>query len=177
MCWFGMELNSVNWIGRSPRLKELALNEYRSYRYRRVEPARTRVETGLAPPQPAQKSSCRFQIPVSGNMHVSENPPKIIVANQARFARRSLLERRVFDRSKHRPPLLGRDRNPEFLALQVDAVQPAFLAENDPALRLHNFRRVRLDRLRKMKLAGHRAAFAHEQILADQRLPRLKRVP
>ena len=44
------------------------------------------------------------------------------------------------------------------------------------ALRIHQLRGIRLDRLGNVELASHRAALPHEEVFADQRLPGLQRV-
>jgi len=95
-------------------------------------------------------------------MRGGENPPKLVIANQTASASGGLFDCRLLDRSQDRAALLGRDRNAKFLAFQVDAIEPAFLTENDSTLCVHKFRRVGLDCLRKMKLSGYCTAFAHE---------------
>src|ERR1700694_2424425 len=60
--------------------------------------------------------------PISENLHACQNLPKIIVAYQARIACGSLLDRGLLDRGQHRTPLLGRDRNAQFLAFEINAV-------------------------------------------------------
>src|SRR5260370_30552081 len=64
----------------------------------------------------------------------------------------------------------------EFFGLQGNAVEPAFLSQNNLPPCADQVGRKWLDRFRDMKLARHGAAFAHEKILADGRLPRFKRI-
>src|SRR5260370_3114002 len=97
--------------------------------------------------------------------------PKLVFTCQARSAGCGLLGRGPLDCSQDRPPLLRRDRDAKLLAFQFDAVEPALFAKNDPPFSLYNLRRVGLDCLLQVKLAGYRTAVPHEQALSDQRLP------
>src|SRR5205814_8203461 len=65
----------------------------------------------------------------------------------------------------------------ELVRLDPDRVEPALLAQHDSALGADEVGRVRLDRRRVVELACDRAALADEEILADDRLPRLELVP
>ena len=53
---------------------------------------------------------------------------------------------------------------------------PLFLPSTIPRVGADELRRVRLDRRRVVELARDRAALAPEEVLADERLPRLERV-
>ena len=64
----------------------------------------------------------------------------------------------------------------ELFRLDPDRIQPALLAEDDAALSADQLRRVGLDRRRIVELARDGAAFADEQVLADDRLPRVELV-
>src|SRR5689334_14005471 len=72
-------------------------------------------------------------------------------------------------------PLL-RQVEPELLGLDPDRVEPALLAEHDPALGGDELGRVGLDRRRVVELARDRTALAPEERLAGEWLPRLERV-
>ena len=89
------------------------------------------------------------EFPISAQAHGRENPPELLITHQAAVARRSLLDCRLLDRGQDRAALLGRDRNAQFLAFQANAVEAAFLAENDPTLCSNQFGRVGLDRFGK----------------------------
>src|SRR6266487_5329437 len=65
---------------------------------------------------------------------------------------------------------------PKLLGLDPDRVETALLAEDDAALGAHQLGRVRLDRGRVVKLARHGAALSDEQVLPDDRLPRVELV-
>src|SRR4029453_14298340 len=70
-------------------------------------------------------------------------------------------------------PLVLRHVEAESLDGDPDRVDAALLAEHDRALGADQLRRVRLDRRWVVELAGDRAALAAEEVLADDRLPRL----
>src|SRR6266481_5296824 len=82
----------------------------------------------------------------------------------------------ALDGSKYSGSLRFGNIKTEFFGLQGDAVEPAFLSQNDLALRADQVGRKWLDRFRDVKLARHGAAFAHEKILADGGLPRFERI-
>src|SRR6185437_7495879 len=65
---------------------------------------------------------------------------------------------------------------PELFRFDPDRVDPALLAEDDAPLGGDELGGVRLDRRRVMELAGHRARFAAEEVVADERLERLELV-
>ena len=72
--------------------------------------------------------------------------------------------------------LILRERNSEFLRLEIDAVESALFAQHDVALGVYQFRGVRLDRLGNVELARYCAALAHKKIFAHQWLPRFQSV-
>jgi len=83
----------------------------------------------------------------------------------------------VFDGSKYSRPLRLGDIKTEFFGFQDNAVEPALLSQNNLPLCTDQISGKRLDCLRDVKLARHGAAFAHEKVLADDRLPRFERIP
>src|SRR5260221_14289962 len=82
----------------------------------------------------------------------------------------------VLDGSKYSGSLRFGNIKTEFFGLQDDAVEPAFLSQNNLPPCADQVGRKRLDRFRDVKLARHGAAFAHEKILAHGRLPRFERI-
>src|SRR5258708_19557304 len=82
----------------------------------------------------------------------------------------------VLDGSKYSGSLRFGNIKTEFFGLQDNAVEPAFLSQNNLPPCADQVGRKRLDRFRDVKLAGHGAAFAHEKILADGGLPRFERI-
>src|SRR5258708_785888 len=82
----------------------------------------------------------------------------------------------VLDGSKYSGSLRFGNIKTEFFGLQDNGVEPAFLSQNNLPPCADQVGRKWLDRFRDMKLARHGAAFAHEKILADGRLPRFKRI-
>src|SRR5260370_486532 len=82
----------------------------------------------------------------------------------------------VLDGSKHSGPLRFGNIKTELFGFQHNAVEPAFLSQNNLPPCVDQVGRKRLDRFRDVKLAGHGAAFAHEKVLADDRLPRFERI-
>src|SRR5207247_7652732 len=99
-------------------------------------------------------------------------PAEVVVRDEAARARAELLDLR----EQLRPALLGHVEA-QLLAFEPDRVEAGLLAQHDPALGADERGRERLDRLRDVELAGDGAALTHEQILADDRLPRLERRP
>ena len=67
--------------------------------------------------------------------------------------------------------LLGGEVDAEVLGFDGDAVEAAFFAEDDEPFGVDQRSGKRLDGFGDMKLAGDGAAFAHEEIFADDRLP------
>src|SRR5439155_23115711 len=61
----------------------------------------------------------------------------------------------------------------ELLGLDADRVEPALLAQHDPARGAHELGRVRLDRRRVVELSRDGSRLAREEILARDGLPRL----
>src|SRR5258708_38940596 len=82
----------------------------------------------------------------------------------------------VLDGSKYSGSLRFGNIKTEFFGLQDNAVEPAFLSQNNLPPCADQVGRKRLDRFREVKLARHGAAFAHEKILADGGLPRFERI-
>src|SRR5258708_26400515 len=82
----------------------------------------------------------------------------------------------VLDGSKYSGSLRFGNIKTEFFGLQDNGVEPAFLSQNNLPPCADQVGRKWLDRFRDMKLARHGAAFAHEKILADGRLPRFQRI-
>src|SRR5260221_6950383 len=82
----------------------------------------------------------------------------------------------VLDGSKYSGSLRFGNIKTEFFGLQDNAVQPAFLSQNNLPPCADQVGRKWLDRFRDVKLARHGAAFAHEKILADGGLPRFERI-
>jgi hypothetical protein len=72
--------------------------------------------------------------------------------------------------------LFGCQREAELLGFDGDAVEAALFAEDDGARGADQVRGEWLDGFGDVKLAGDRAAFAHEQIFSHHGLPRLKLV-
>src|SRR5579859_4549601 len=97
--------------------------------------------------------------------------PELLVADQAVLA----CAERLDLREQLGPVLLGAI-DPQLGELDPDRVEPALLAQDDPARRADKLGGERLDRRRVVELAGHGAALAREQRLARERLPRLKLV-
>src|SRR5215469_1079073 len=93
--------------------------------------------------------------------------PKLIIGEEAAFCDRASLYR-----SQYRFPLFAREGNAQLRTFQANAVQTTFLAEDNSALGVHQFCRIRLDGFRQVELAGDRAALPHEKVLADNRFPR-----
>src|SRR5260370_26956102 len=82
----------------------------------------------------------------------------------------------VLDGSKHSGSLRFGNIKTEFFGLQDNAVEPAFLSQNNLPACADQVGRRWLDRFRDVELARHGAAFAHEKILADGGLPRFERI-
>src|SRR5207245_2628809 len=82
----------------------------------------------------------------------------------------------VLDGSKYSGSLRFGNIKTKFFGLQDNAVEPAFLSQNNLPSCADQVGRKRLDRFRDVKLARHGAAFAHEKILADGGLPRFERI-
>src|SRR6266851_159198 len=82
----------------------------------------------------------------------------------------------VFDGSKYSGSLRFGNVKTKFLGFQDNAVEPALLSQNNLPPCADQVGRKWLDRFRDVKLARHGAAFAHEKVLADGRLPRFERV-
>src|SRR5207245_11284206 len=96
---------------------------------------------------------------------------ELLVGNEPALARAQRLHLR-----EHLGPALLREVEPELLGLDPDRVEPALLAEPDPALGRDQVGGVGLDRGRVVELARDRAALAPEEGLARDRLPRLELV-
>jgi len=72
--------------------------------------------------------------------------------------------------------MLGKMATPSSLAFKVDAVEAAFFAQDDLGWAWDEVGRVGFDGFGDVELGGYGAAFAHEEIFADQGLPRGKGV-
>src|SRR6266852_6259192 len=82
----------------------------------------------------------------------------------------------ILDGSKYRGPLRFGNIKTEFLGFQDNAVEPALLSQNNLPPCADQVGRKGFNCLGDVKLAGDGAAFAHEKVLADGRLPRFERV-
>src|SRR5260221_5023724 len=82
----------------------------------------------------------------------------------------------VLDGSKYSGSLRFGNIKTEFFGLQDNAVEPAFLSQNNLPPCADQVGRKWLDRFRDVKLARHGAPFAHEKILADGGLLRFVRI-
>src|SRR5260370_31341013 len=78
----------------------------------------------------------------------------------------------VLDGSKYSGSLRFGNIKTEFFGLQDNAVEPAFLSQNNFPPCADQVGRKGFNCLRDVTLARHGAAFAHEKVLADGRLPR-----
>src|SRR6187431_494694 len=97
---------------------------------------------------------------------LADETPELGVGDQPALPRA-----RPFDLLEQcREALLGHVE-PELADLDTDRVQPALLAEHDPALGPDELRRVRLDRGRVVELRGDGAGLPDEEVLAGDRLP------
>src|SRR5260370_21151451 len=82
----------------------------------------------------------------------------------------------VLDGSKYSGPLRFGNIKTEFFGLQDNAVEPAFLSQNNLPPCADQVGRKGFNCRGDVKLAGDGAAFAHEKILADGGLPRFERI-
>src|SRR5712692_5942048 len=96
---------------------------------------------------------------------------KFGVGQEAMFA-----DALVFDSCQHRGSLRFGDLESEFLGFQGDAVETALFSQNNLPTCADQAGGKRLDRFGDVKLAGDRATFAHEKVLADDRFPGLEGV-
>src|SRR3954471_14923388 len=140
----------------------------------------------MQPPSSSSRSSTRTSQPprASRAAQASELIPlptttasatrelaELVVGHEAALARSELL-----DAGEHvGVPILGQVE-PELLGLDPDRVEPALLAEHDPALGADQLGGVRLDRRRVVELAGDGAALPPEERPPGDRLPRLELV-
>src|SRR4051812_22352760 len=140
----------------------------------------------MQPPSSSSRSSTRTSQPprASSAAQASELIPlptttasatrelaELVVGHEAPLARAELLDAR-----EHvGVPVLGQVE-PKLLGLDPNGVEPALLAEHDPALGADQLGRVRLDRRRVVELAGNGAALPPEERLSCDRLPRLELV-
>src|SRR5215210_4198189 len=97
--------------------------------------------------------------------------PELVVRDEIALARAELLHLRQHAGA----PFLGHVE-PELVGLDPDRVEPALLAEHDPALGANELGGVRLDRGRIVELTRDGAAFAAEERFAGDRLPGLERI-
>src|SRR5205823_1621504 len=95
--------------------------------------------------------------------------PELLVGHEAALAGAELLHLR-----QHLRAALVGHVEPELLGLDPDRVEPALLAQHDPALGLDELGGVRLDRGRVVELARDRTALAPEERRPRHRLPGLE---
>src|SRR5260370_2256998 len=82
----------------------------------------------------------------------------------------------VLDGSKYSGSLRFGNIKTAFFGLQDHGVETAFLSQNNLPPCADQVGRKGFNCLRDVKLARHGAAFAHEKVLADGRLPRFERI-
>src|SRR6266566_5463126 len=82
----------------------------------------------------------------------------------------------LFDSSKHSRPLRFGNVEPQVFGFQDNAVQPALFSKDNLPPRANQCSGKWFDGLGNVKLAGDGAAFTHEKILANGRLPGLERI-
>jgi hypothetical protein len=97
------------------------------------------------------------------------NFSKFIIIHQPTFFRT-----RSFYHREHRLLLLGRQWDSQLFRFDHDAIDPALFSQHDGSRRAYQLRGLRFNGLRNVKLAGHRPALPHKQILSHHRLPRLQ---
>src|SRR5690349_882180 len=133
--------------------------------------SRSKTRT-LQPPRASSAAQASELIPLpTTTASAIHQLAELVVADQSALPRAQLL-----DACEHLGPALLRHVEAELLRLDPDRVQPALLAQHDPALGRDELRRVRLDRRRVVELARDRAALAAEERLAGDGLPRLERI-
>src|SRR6476659_5240305 len=126
----------------------------------------------LQPPRASSAAQASELIPLpTTTASATSELAELVVGDEAALACPQLLHAR-----EHVGVAVLGQIEPELLGLDPDRVEPALLAEHDPALGRDELGGIRLDRGRVVELARHRAALAPEERLAGDRLPRLELV-
>src|SRR3954463_7399887 len=133
-------------------------------------PSRSSTRTSQ-PPRASSAAQASELIPLPTTIaSATRELAELVVGHEAALARSELLDAR-----EHvGVPVLGQFE-PELLGLDPDRVEPARLAEHDPALGADELVGVGLDRRRVVELAGDGTALPPEECLARDRLSPLPR--